>query len=105
VSFFDLSPEELAAGMALVGDERAALEEELKPDGYNVGVNVGTAGGQSVLHVHIHLIPRYSGDHADPRGGVRHIIPGKAHYPRSGPEREAALRQMAEGELGPARGE
>jgi len=60
------------------------LEAEQKPDGYNVGVNVGRAGGQSVLHVHLHLIPRYAGDHPNPQGGIRQIIPWKADYPRGG---------------------
>jgi diadenosine tetraphosphate (Ap4A) HIT family hydrolase len=69
--------------MELLVAEQRALAAELKPDGYNVGVNVGRAGGQSVLHVHIHLIPRYSGDHPGPQGGVRQIIPWKADYPRS----------------------
>ena len=80
--FFDLSPEELAACMEILIDERRALDEELKRDGYNIGVNVGPAGGQSMLHAHIHLIPRYAGDHPNPRGGVRQIIPWKADYPR-----------------------
>ena len=81
-SFFDLSAGEVAACMELVAEERAALEAEFKPDGYNVGVNVGRAGGQSVLHAHIHLIPRYAGDHPSPQGGLRQIIPWKADYPR-----------------------
>ena len=81
-SFFDLSAEEVAACMALVAEERTALDEELKPDGYNVGVNIGPAGGQSVLHVHVHLIPRFAGDHPSPRGGIRQILPWKADYPR-----------------------
>ena len=67
--------------MELLVAEQRALAAELKPDGYNVGVNVGRAGGQSVLHVHIHLIPRYAGDHPTPQGGVRQIIPWKADYP------------------------
>ena len=83
-SFFELSPEEVAACMALVGHERQALDDEFMPDGYNVGVNVGRAGGQSVLHVHIHLIPRYVGEHPKPQGGVRQILPWKAEYPRGG---------------------
>ena len=70
--------------MDLLAGERRALDDELKPDGYNIGVNSGPAGGQSVLHAHIHLIPRYSGDHPNPRGGVRQIIPWKADYPRKG---------------------
>ena len=80
--FFDLTPDELAACMELLVAERRALAAELKPDGYNVGINVGRAGGQSVLHVHVHLIPRYAGDHPRPQGGVRQIIPWKADYPR-----------------------
>lgn len=82
--FFVLSPEEMATCMDLLVGERRALDDELRPDGYNIGVNVGPAGGQSVLHAHIHLIPRYSGDHPNPRGGVRQIIPWKADYPRAG---------------------
>ncbi len=80
--FFDLSPEELAACMELVVAEQRALSTEMKPDGYNIGVNVGSAGGQSIRHVHIHLIPRYAGDHPRPQGGVRQILPSKADYPR-----------------------
>ncbi len=81
-SFFDLSAEEIAACMELVAAEREALDEELRPDGYNIGINIGPAGGQSVLHVHVHLIPRFAGDHPSPRGGIRQIIPWKADYPR-----------------------
>ena len=82
--FFELTPDELAACMELLFAEQRALAVEAKPDGYNVGVNAGRAGGQSVLHVHIHLIPRYAGDHPRPQGGVRQILPSKADYPRSG---------------------
>jgi len=78
----------MAACMALLSSARKDLDAELKPDGYNVGVNVGPAGGQSVLHVHVHLIPRYAGDHPSPQGGVRQIIPWMADYPRSGPAEE-----------------
>jgi diadenosine tetraphosphate (Ap4A) HIT family hydrolase len=81
-SFFDLSPAEIAACMELILAERAALDAELTPDGYNIGVNVGSAAGQSVRHAHVHLIPRYAGDHPRPQGGVRQIIPWKADYPR-----------------------
>jgi len=83
--FFDLTAEEMTACMELLVAERRALDAELEPDGYNVGVNVGRAGGQSVLHVHVHLIPRYAGDHPSPQGGVRQIIPWKADYPRGKP--------------------
>jgi diadenosine tetraphosphate (Ap4A) HIT family hydrolase len=82
VDFFDLSREEISACMELVIAERNNLNAELKPDGYNVGVNVGRAAGQSIFHVHIHLIPRYEGDHPNPQGGVRHVLPWKAHYQR-----------------------
>ncbi len=81
-SFFDLTANEVAACMALLIEERAALDAELGPDGYNVGVNVGRAAGQTVLHVHVHLIPRYVGDHPRPQGGVRQVLPATADYPR-----------------------
>ena len=70
--------------MELLAQERLAVDEEFHPDGYNVGVNVNKAGGQSIFHVHIHLIPRYTGDSSNPRGGVRQVIPEKADYTRSG---------------------
>lgn len=56
------------------------LNREYKPNGYNVGVNCGKAAGQTIWHVHIHLIPRYIGDTHKPRGGVRGVIPGKMSY-------------------------
>ena len=81
-SFFELTPEEINACMALIKEERKLLDEEFKPDGYNIGVNIGPAAGQSILHVHIHIIPRYEGDVENPQGGVRHVIPRKGHYKR-----------------------
>ncbi len=81
-SFFDLTPDEIAACMALVSEEQRVLEAEFEPDGYNVGVNVSPAAGQSIFHTHIHLIPRYSGDSVRPQGGVRQVIPDKAAYVR-----------------------
>ena len=81
-SFFDLTPEEAAACMDLIKEERKLIDEEFNPDGYNIGVNVGPAAGQSIRHVHIHIIPRYKGDVENPQGGVRHVIPKKAHYTR-----------------------
>ena len=74
-SFFELSAEEVGACYDLLRRERDRLGREHKPDGWNVGVNEGAAAGQSVEHAHVHLIPRYRGDHPDPRGGVRHVIP------------------------------
>jgi diadenosine tetraphosphate (Ap4A) HIT family hydrolase len=82
-NFFDLTPEEMTACMELLAEEQAAVDEEFNPDGYNVGVNVSAAGGQSIFHVHIHLIPRYTGDSSHPQGGVRQVIPEKADYPRN----------------------
>ncbi len=81
-SFFELTSEEINACMALINEERKLLDEEFKPDGYNIGVNIGSAAGQSVFHVNIHIIPRYKGDVENPQGGVRHVIPGKGHYKR-----------------------
>ncbi len=81
-SFFDLRPEEISACMELITEERKLLDEEFSPDGYNIGVNVGPAAGQSIHHVHIHIIPRYKGDVDNPQGGVRHVIPRNAHYTR-----------------------
>ena len=56
------------------------LDEQFKPGGYNIGVNSGEVAGQTIFHVHIHLIPRYDGDMKDPRGGVRGVIPEKRLY-------------------------
>jgi len=81
-SFFDLTPEEINACMEQINEVRKSVDEEFKPDGYNIGVNVGPAAGQSIFHVHIHVIPRYKGDVENPQGGVRHVLPGKAHYKR-----------------------
>jgi len=81
-SFFDLTPEEVIACMGLITEERRLLDAEFKPDGYNIGVNIGPAAGQSIFHVHIHIIPRYKGDVENPQGGVRHVIPKKGHYTR-----------------------
>jgi diadenosine tetraphosphate (Ap4A) HIT family hydrolase len=81
-SFFELTPEEVAACMHLIQEEKKLIGKEFSPDGYNIGVNVGPAAGQSIFHVHIHIIPRYKGDVENPQGGVRHVIPKKGHYTR-----------------------
>ncbi len=81
-SFFDLTPDEVAACMDLIQEEKKRIDEEFNPDGYNIGVNVGPAAGQSIFHVHIHIIPRYKGDVENPQGGVRHVIARNAHYTR-----------------------
>jgi diadenosine tetraphosphate (Ap4A) HIT family hydrolase len=80
--YFQATTEEKAAIWALVDEMKIILDKEYKPDGYNVGVNIGKMAGQSIPHVHIHMIPRYEGDMKDPRGGVRGVIPHKQKYER-----------------------
>ena len=77
---FDATDEEQAALLALVREAKDLLDGRLHPDGYNIGVNVGTAAGQTVMHLHVHVIPRYAGDVEDPRGGVRGAIPERRGY-------------------------
>ena len=79
-SFFELSDDERAGLLALMDAAKHHLDAEMQPAGYNIGINDGTAAGQTIGHLHIHLIPRFAGDQADPRGGVRWIFPGKADY-------------------------
>lgn len=79
-SLFEATAEEQAALFNLLGLARQQLQDELRPDGFNIGINDGIAAGQTVMHLHIHLIPRYAGDQPDPRGGVRWIFPDKAAY-------------------------
>ena len=79
-SFFDLSAEERQALMELVDSAKQVLDAKYQPDAYNIGINDGPAAGQTVLHVHVHLIPRYHGDCDDPRGGIRWIMRDKAKY-------------------------
>lgn len=78
--FFDLTESERTAVLELLWQCRSRLAEALHPDGFNVGVNVGQPAGQTVMHVHVHLIPRYSGDMERPEGGVRGVIPEKRIY-------------------------
>lgn len=78
--WFELTDEEQQAVMELVNLAKTRLDETLKPDGYNIGINCGEAAGQTVMHVHCHLIPRYRGDTQTPRGGVRGVIPEKQDY-------------------------
>jgi diadenosine tetraphosphate (Ap4A) HIT family hydrolase len=77
-NFFDMTVEEQSGVLALLREAQASLEQRHAPDGYNIGVNVGKAGGQARMHVHVHLIPRYAGDVADPRGGIRCVLANKA---------------------------
>ncbi len=79
-SFFDTSAEERIALMNLLDAAKSLADAEFQPRGYTVGINDGVAAGQTVPHLHIHLIPRFDGDVPDPRGGIRWIIPEKARY-------------------------
>lgn len=79
-SLFELDAQERDSLMDLLARAREQLITEHAPDGFNIGINDGAAAGQTVAHLHIHLIPRYRGDQADPRGGVRWIFPDKADY-------------------------
>jgi diadenosine tetraphosphate (Ap4A) HIT family hydrolase len=72
--FFDMSAAEQAAVLALLNRAKKLIQEKHSPDGYNIGANVGKAAGQSRMHVHFHLIPRYAGDVPDPRGGIRRAL-------------------------------
>lgn len=79
-NWWEATTEEQRAIFELVDLLKRRIDVEFAPDGYNVGFNDGDAAGQTVFHLHIHVIPRYSGDVDDPRGGVRHVIPHKANY-------------------------
>ena len=90
-SFFEATREEQTALFDLLAEMRQLLLNPPQPpfdkvgslsvpDGFNIGINDGAAAGQTVMHLHIHLIPRYAGDQPDPRGGVRWIFPEKAPY-------------------------
>ena len=72
--FFEMQPAEQAAVLELLNAARRLVQEQHAPDGYNIGVNVGKAAGQARMHVHVHLIPRYTGDVPDPRGGIRCVL-------------------------------
>jgi ATP adenylyltransferase len=80
-TFFDLTPDEiLAANQMLLAMRERIMFEDPSVVGFNIGMNCGQAAGQTIFHCHIHLIPRRVGDVANPRGGVRHLIPGKGNY-------------------------
>jgi diadenosine tetraphosphate (Ap4A) HIT family hydrolase len=79
-NFLYLSEREHAAMWRLVGEVRAIIDRDHRPQGYNLGVNVGSVAGQTVDHAHLHIIPRYPDDVPEPRGGIRWIIPTRARY-------------------------
>lgn len=87
--YFSLTAEEKNAITALIDECRDILAENFHPDGYNIGFNIGEVAGQSVMHCHCHLIPRYLGDTDNPKGGVRRVVAGKYYQ---NPMRRAADR-------------
>ena len=78
--WWSTTEDERVAIFNLLDSAKKIVDKKFKPDGYNIGMNLGEQAGQSVMHLHVHLIPRYNGDVANPRGGVRGIIPGKQDY-------------------------
>jgi ATP adenylyltransferase len=79
-NFFDLTLQEQMDCLIMLNEVKAILQKQFNPDGFNVGINIHAAAGQTVPHAHIHLIPRYQDDVPEPRGGVRGVIPGKQTY-------------------------
>ena len=77
--FFDMTSEEQTAVLGLLNRAQQLIQDNHRPDGYNIGVNIGKAGGQSRMHVHVHLIPRYVGDVPDPSGGIRCVLARRRH--------------------------
>ena len=78
--YFQLDQEEREELQELIVKAKGILDTEFSPDGYNIGMNCGEVAGQTVMHFHCHVIPRYKGDMKDPRGGIRHCVEGKGHY-------------------------
>jgi len=78
--YFDINDSEYAELKTVLDLTKARLDKEFNPGGYNIGINCGEDAGQTVFHLHMHVIPRFKGDQADPRGGVRCVIPEKADY-------------------------
>lgn len=83
-TWFELDEQEQRGILELLKEVKAQLDEEMSPDGYNVGFNHGLSAGQTVMHFHLHVIPRYEGDVDDPTGGVRFVIPERGNYKNPG---------------------
>ncbi|AET69661.1 HIT family hydrolase, diadenosine tetraphosphate hydrolase [Desulfosporosinus orientis DSM 765] len=86
VSLFDATPEEVMSIWKLIEEVKEELDHRFHPDGYNIGVNMGGAAGQTIFHLHVHVIPRYYGDVQDPRGGIRKIKKSLVPYVGEGEE-------------------
>jgi len=78
--YFELDKVERHELTELIHRVRACIEQDHSPDAYNIGMNCGRIAGQTVMHFHCHVIPRYAGDMKSPEGGVRHCVAGKGHY-------------------------
>lgn len=79
-NLFEATEEELKAIYGLVNDVKEMLDVQYEPTGYNIGVNVGRDAGQTIMHLHVHVIPRYSGDVENPRGGIRNLKKALVEY-------------------------
>jgi diadenosine tetraphosphate (Ap4A) HIT family hydrolase len=79
-TFFELNRKERNDFFELLLEVREILQSQFHPDGFNIGVNMGRAAGQTIAHLHVHVIPRYSGDVEHPEGGVRNVIPALGPY-------------------------
>ncbi len=101
-TWFEATEAERLALLAGIDRTRAAIEAAHRPDGFTIGINVGEAAGQTIFHLHVHVIPRYRGDVRDPRGGVRHVIPGKGVH-QAGPRPVADRRVIVTGGDNPFR--
>ena len=80
LDYFGLDTNEREELTELIHKAKEIIEDENNPDGYNIGMNCGKVAGQSVMHFHCHIIPRYQGDMKNPKGGIRHCIEGKGNY-------------------------
>ena len=80
-TWFDMTDAEQQAVLELVRVVKKWIDEQYHPDGYNIGLNCGESAGQTIMHAHMHVIPRYTGDVFNPRGGVRAVIAAKKEYP------------------------
>ena len=84
IDFFELNEPERHELVELIRRVRARIEQDYSPDGYNIGMNCGRIAGQTVMHFHCHMIPRYAGDMKNPAGGIRHCVAGKGYYAAEG---------------------